>query len=513
MTRLQFILKSFLHYFRANLLVALGVAISAMVLTGSLIIGDSVRYSLKQATFYRLGNTTHLVSVRERYFRQEMADEMEADNPEIKATPVLLLEGMAVADGGQFRANKIQVIGVDSDFSEISGTESYTSLEANNIAISTNLAERLHVVEGDNILVRIKKASLIPMNAPFVSAEETSISLRATISKIVSKEELGRFNLKNSQTAPYNVFISIDRLNDLMDFEGKANQILVVSDLDNASVLQSVNNSLKPEDAGLQLNKIEQGKKIEISTERVFLDNKVAETLQQLPGAEPLLTYFVNEIFKDSEPSKGIPYSFVSSVGAGLNNNEIILNRWAADDLQAKPGDSIRLKYFEIGPLRQLAEKESQFVVKEIVPMSSPLCDPDRVPHLPGLSDAGHCREWEAGVPIDLDAIRDKDEEYWNDFKGTPKAFVSMEDALEMWSNRFGNYTAIRYPVYEFDQQKYNQAFETDITPADLGMLVNLFVRKVLTQHKTVPISVGCLSGLAFSFWWQPLFLHHCCSG
>ena len=68
MTKFQYIIKSFLYYFKANLLVAIGVAISTMVLTGSLVIGDSVRHSLTQATFYRLGETTHLVAVKERYF-------------------------------------------------------------------------------------------------------------------------------------------------------------------------------------------------------------------------------------------------------------------------------------------------------------------------------------------------------------------------------------------------------------------------------------------------------------
>src|SRR5690606_17261403 len=110
MTKLNYILKSFFHYLKANLLVALGVAISTMVLTGSLIIGDSVRHSLEQTTFFRLGETTHLVAVTERYFRQEMAAEMEAKNPEIQAAPVLLLEGVAVAAGGQNRVNRVQVV-------------------------------------------------------------------------------------------------------------------------------------------------------------------------------------------------------------------------------------------------------------------------------------------------------------------------------------------------------------------------------------------------------------------
>lgn len=503
MTRLQFIFKSFLHYFKANLLVAMGVAVSTVVLTGSLIIGDSVRHSLTQAAFYRLGETTHLVSVRERYFRQEMAAEMEAKNPQIKTAPILLLEGMAVADGGQQRVNKVQVVGVDKEFGKISDSDVYGQLQQNDIEISMNLAQQLDVKEGDQILVRIKKASLIPLNAPFISAEETSVSLRASIKKVVSKEELGRFNLKNSQTAPYNVFLSIDRLNQLMDFQGKANQILVVSQLTSDEVRQTVKECLTPEDAGLQLKKVERTGEMEVSSERVFMEAKVAQTLRKLPGAEPMLTYFVNEISDESisinhKQSPSIPYSFVSTIDSGITPNEIILNSWAADDLKASVGDSIRLKYFEIGPLRQLVVKEANFVLKETVPMSSPLCDPDRVPNLPGLSDAGHCREWEAGVPINLDAIRDKDEKYWDDYKGTPKAFISLGAALKIWSNRFGNYTAFRYPETSFDTTQYNSIFAENITPADLGMLVEPIREQGVEAAQNGTDFSGLFIGLSF---------------
>lgn len=508
MTRFQLILKSFIHYFKSNLLVALGVLISTMVLTGSLVIGDSVRYSLTQATFYRLGKTTHLVSVTERYFRQEIAAEIEQDNQQIQATPLLLLEGMVVSGGGQQRANKVQVVGVDKDFDEISGDPLYAELVDNEIAISKNLAERLQVAEGDNILVRIKKASLIPMNAPFVSDEETSVSLRASIKRVLTKEELGRFSLKNSQTAPYNIFVSIDRLNRLMDFKGKANKIMVVSDLGNTEILHSVKNCLTPADAGLQLKTVEKTGEKEVSTERVFMEEKVAKTLQQLPGAEPVLTYFVNEISEKAsshEPqvtslnqSPSIPYSFVSTIVYGLGANDIVLNKWAADDLDASVGDSVRLKYFEIGPLRQLVEKTSTFMVQHVIPMDSELCDPERVPHLPGLSDAGHCREWEAGVPINLDAIRDKDEQYWNNYKGTPKAFVAVDKALEMWSNRFGSYTAFRYPAATFNEAAYNAAFAKNITPADLGMMVEPVRQQGVHAAQNGTDFSGLFIGLSF---------------
>jgi putative ABC transport system permease protein len=523
---MNFTIKTFNHYFKQNLLVALGVMVSTAVLTGALIIGDSVRYSLKQSTFSRLGETTHLVSVTERYFRQEMASEIEINNPEIKATSVLLLEGVAVADGGVNRVNKVQVIGVDADFQEISNTPLFSELQDNEIAISQNLAERLQIKEGDNLLVRIKKASLIPMNAPFVSAEETSVSLQATINKVVQKEELGRFNLKNSQTAPYNIFISIERLNKLMEFEGKANQILISTNLETEKVAETVKNCLTPADAGLQLKKIETTNETEISTERVFLEEKISSTLNKLPDAELILTYFVNEIGKtevgsqksevntqqpatnlnqspsistNHNSSSSIPYSFVSSIGDQfLANNEIILNRWAADDLKAKPGDKINLKYLEIGPLRQLIDKETGFIVKEVIPMDSKWSDATRALHLPGLSDAGHCREWEVGVPIDLDDIREKDEKYWDDYKGTPKAFVSKSAALKMWSNRFGNYTAVRFPTETFNNDKYNQLFSQEIEPADLGMSISPIREQGVQAAQNGTDFSGLFIGLSF---------------
>jgi putative ABC transport system permease protein len=519
MTKLNYILKSFFHYLKANLLVALGVAISTMVLTGSLIIGDSVRHSLEQTTFYRLGETTHLVAVTERYFRQEMAAELEADKPEIQAAPILLLEGVAVADGGQRRVNRVQVVGVDGNFEKIAQSEIYSELADNEIVVSRNLAERLEVGEGDNILVRVKKASLIPMNAPFVSDEETSVSFRATIKKVVDKkEEMGRFSLKTSQSAPYNLFLSLARLNRLMEFEGKANQILVSTNLGAEEVRKSVENCLTPADAGLKMKHIAATGELEISTERVFMEPKVAQTLEQLPGAKPMITYFVNGIGKEVGSSKSednhnqsppistnqnqslsIPYSFVSSLGSGqLADNEIILTQWAADDLNANPGDTIKLNYLEIGPLRQLIDKENEFILKEIVPMNNEWADSTHMPWLPGLSDAGHCREWDAGVPIDLDAIRDKDEDYWTEWGGAPKAYVSLNKALEMWENRFGVYTAVRYPAETFKEENYRQVFAENIRPSDLGMAVESIREQGLAAAKNGTDFSGLFLGLSF---------------
>jgi putative ABC transport system permease protein len=116
---------------------------------------------------------------------------------------------------------------------------------------------------------------------------------------------LGRFNLKNSQTAPYNIFVSIERLNKLMEFEGKANQILISTNVETEKVAETVKKCLTPTDAGLQLKKIEATNETEISTERVFLEEKISSTLNKLPDAELILTYFVNAIEKKGEGEDG----------------------------------------------------------------------------------------------------------------------------------------------------------------------------------------------------------------
>ena len=48
----------------------------------------------------------------------------------------------------------------------------------------------------------------------------------------------------------------------------------------------------------------------------------------------------------------------------------------------------------------------------------------DWTPRFPGLSDAESCGEWDTGIPITHE-IRPRDEQYWDEYRGSPKAFVS----------------------------------------------------------------------------------------
>jgi len=104
-------------------------------------------------------------------------------------------------------------------------------------------------------------------------------------------------------------------------------------------------------------------------------------------------------------------------LGEYISTDEIIINSWLAEDLNLDTGDTLELRYFVIGPLRTLDEKSDSFIVKKIIPTNYNYADQALMPDFPGLSDAGNCSEWDAGIPIDLKKIRNKDEQYWTDLK------------------------------------------------------------------------------------------------
>jgi putative ABC transport system permease protein len=452
------------------MLVVSGIALSTAILTGALFIGDSMRYSLKQIVNARLGNITSVIDSRDRFFNTSLAETL-SEKTGIQIAPVLITSGSAIADGGQSRVNNVQFVGTDPGFKSVSGTDIFSELNDNEVIVNENLAYNLKLNAGDMVLCRLAKASLMPLNTPFVSDAETTVSFRATIKSIVSSGQMGGFNLRNSQTTPYTIFLSLDRINKLMEFENKANHLLICGNIQTDSLSAALDESMQPEDIGLHYLENEGSKQCEISSDRIFLDSIVAKIFSDIPGRRAILTYFVNSI---DFGNKSVPYSFVSSWDdLPVSDHEILINDWAAGDLGVRPGDSVQVSYFEIGPLRQLVEKKLSLKVKQIVPLSGEYGDPSLMPNIPGLSDAGHCRDWETGVPIKLNKIRQKDEDYWNRFKGTPKAFISGSLARKIWSNRYGSYTALRFPEDRMTVEKFRVSFSQHCKATDFGFTVS----------------------------------------
>lgn len=464
---IRLIYRSLTYFWKPQLAVIVGVAICSMVITGTLIVGDSIRSSLEVTTQLRLGHTEYLFSSTDRYFRTELANEINSEL-KIDIAPILQLNGIASSQGGKLKLNNVQVIGIDNQFQAF--TPGNTSLQTpadKEVYISENLAQRLQLKVDDPMLLRIDKASQIPKNAPFVTDQENQISIRLKVAKILTPQDLGRFNLKTSQTAPFNAFISLSFLNGEMELSGKANKLLFHSK--NSTGTDEINTTIQKywrlEDMALELKSVLDSSFYEINSKRVFIDSTITSAIKSLsPNAESILTYMINSFELEG---KGTPYSFMAA--GPFSEEGVTINTWMAKDLNAQLGDSIKVSYYVIGPLRQLDEKSSWFTISNIVDMDGIFADQALMPDLPGMSDAGNCRDWEAGVPIELDKIRDKDEDYWNKYRGTPKAFINYNQGKALWHNRFGIATAIRIPVSSIQLDSFEAKLAQTITPASQG--------------------------------------------
>ncbi len=469
----KLITRSFFHYLRANIMAAGGLAVATAVITGAFIIGDSLRHSLERAVIMRLGNITHSVTAGERLFTMETGKRFEEEGG-MPVSVGLVAEGMAVAVGGTERINNIQVLGIDGNFGSLLGKDSvYSGIEQGEVIISENMARRLQLEKGDFFMLRMKRAGVIPMNTPLVSDADQSVARRVKVAAIAGNEDYGRFNLRVSQTAPFNVFAGIEWLNMVMGLEGMGNIIFISDPGAQEQELSSyLKNSWDIEDANLTLKNLPGTSRLEIGSERVFIDEHISSQLGTIfPGSMQFITYFVNSLEKGD---RSTPYSFVTAGNRySLERGEVVISRWLADDLSAGTGDTLVMRYWETGTRRELTEKETKLVVRGIEEMRDVISDSILMPHLPGLSDAGNCRDWDAGVPVVLDRIRDKDEKYWDDYKGTPKAYIALELGEQLWTNRFGNLTSVWLPEEMVDETVVREKIRSSINPLQLGFQVN----------------------------------------
>jgi putative ABC transport system permease protein len=491
--------RSLVFYLRSHLGTIAGAAIATAVLTGALLVGDSVRESLRQMALSRLGKIDFAMASGDRVFRAALADDLQKKIGSGQVAPALQVPGTVSNPDGNRRANHVQVTGVDGRFWQLANTKVPFTIGNNAVFVNARLAQQLNVGPGQTILLRVPRITHLSRDAPLAPEENAAVALRLQVDRVLSDDEFGRFGLQASQVAPFNAFVPLPLLQSEVKATNQANLILVHAEKRSEELQSALASAFQLEDAQLQLLSLEPRiPEVELRSPRVFLDKPISEAAVKAgTNARPVLTYFVNEL---RHANRATPYSMVtggaSLVPPEMKDDEIIINQWLADDLAVKPGDHLVIRYFVMGFMRDLIEKTNTFRVHQIVPMQLPYVDPSLMPDFPGMSDAKNCRDWDTGFPINTDAIRDKDEEYWHKYRGSPKAFVTLRAAQQLWSNRFGNLTAVRYPIGNLQssqgevkntatpgrEAKYEQkrpilAF---LKPADIGFVFQSVRRQAL---------------------------------
>ena len=483
MTSLELIIRSVRYYWRTHLGVVAAAAVTAAVLVGALLVGDSVRHTLASQARLRLGRTRLTVASADGFFTAALADSL-ASSLKAPTAPVLQLRGLAAGDGT--RANGVQVLGVDERFWRL-GPRGEVLDPGDGVILNRRLARQLDAKIGDMVLLRLEKPSLLPRDAPLAPVADSTVAFRLNVSAIASGEQFGRFGLQADQIAPYTAFVPLRWLQDKAERPGRANLLLIDGDVTAAAAKKALAEVWRLADAELAV--VPAGKKgrLELRSTRVFLNADVVRAGAAEQGAVGVLSYFVNEL---ASGDKAAPYSMVAAVGplgdgpspasgplaevmpAGMGDDEILLSDWLADDLSATVGDTVKLTYFVLGPMRRLDEKSRSFKVRAVLATDSPTIDPTLMPDFPGLSEAETCADWEPGIPIDLGRVRDKDNEYWKEHGGAPKAFVTLRAGRQMWANRFGDLTAIRWPLPKADAAAVAGRIRGRLGPESAGLAV-----------------------------------------
>lgn len=529
--------RSLTHRWRVNLAILLGAIVGTAVLTGALLVGDSVKYSLRRLTLERLGRIDSLLFA-EHFFSPEIAQKRDVDangmNGVSSVQPLILLPQTTVETQGteRQRAGNVALLGAWSEFWKLSSDASFPSPpqpEGREIVINQSLAEDLQAEVGTRLIVRLPDASRVPSESPLGEKVDRVSSLaELEVIAIVPSSGLGRFSLRPSQASPRVAWVDPLAIQERLDQPGRVNALIVATNEANRALgdapLEALQSRLQLDldDAGLTLKSVSltyQAQANEESKEVFRYFSLSTDTMMFAPAAERAIdaalagvthqsvtTYLANAIrlTQDGDERPPISYSTVTALDAEspitplvdtdgnpigpLGDDEIVLNSWAAEDRSAKLGDRVEVSYFAPETTHgETDERTVELTLKAIVPITTPdtpyesgepagfrtaptrANDPDLTPAVPGITDQESIGDWDPPFPFDYDRIRDpEDEDYWDFYRTTPKAFVNRTTGEKLWGSRFGKTTSYRIESDSTEESEL-RARISDAIQADLG--------------------------------------------
>ena len=474
------IFKNLLYYKKSVWALMAGFALTCAIMVGALNIGHSVDVSLKKVTQSRLRGIAYALDTGSQTISGSLAQQMENTLMARMAPALSRMCSVSHPERGGY-ANRIHLYGVDTRFWDLGDTQNPLGIEPDHVAVNTVLAQRMGLQVGDALVLRLESLKSLPQDAILSKSEDHLTAVRVQVIRILDESEFGLFNLENSQVPPANIFISLEKLQEELEIEGQVNLILaglkkdtvVSSDLSSDKFPERADRILQElwglEDMGLTWFSSEEKGSIDIKTPRIFFQESLELALrEQFPEAEFILSYLVNSIQSEE---KETPYSIVSAVEGSkrgsIEQDQILLSNWCAEDLSTEIGGEVTLSYYVIDQSQGLQTQSHRFQIGGYYEIEGTV-DAGFMPEYPGLAEASSCSEWESGMPMDMDRIRKKDEEFWEKYRGTPKALISYETARLIWDSKFGHLTSVRIPYSPKNLQFVESELAASVLPSSL---------------------------------------------
>ena len=274
-------------------------------------------------------------------------------------------------------------------------------------------------------------------------------------------DSLGEFSLEAQQGEVAAVFVPLARLQQDLEIPGRVNTLLVSIGLsppaDAAAALRTlVRREAQLDDLGFLVETVDSPDVLVVGSggrpprrcaceggnERTRRDRDAGERRcsRIWPTASGLAS--AKSRTPSSPRSTSEPFSRLSSPSHPSPKGSIVLNDWAATELQARAGDAVTLEYYAWEEPGRLVTKSTTLTVSGVVPIDRG--DRKMAPTYPGITDSPTLDDWDPPFPVDLRRIRRVDEAYWEKYRTTPKAFVPLEIGQRLWQTRYGSMTSIR---------------------------------------------------------------------
>lgn len=172
LTRRQLLWRTASFYRLSFLLVTLGVAAATAVIVGALVVGDSVRGSLRSMAIDRLGRI-ELALLSPRFVSPELAGRLSSlsDYPRDWDPPlpaILFPNGSAESGAGQTLrvAGSILVLATGPEFWELGQVQPARLPQPGQVVLNQPLAEQLGVQVGDRVTLRLPAELAVPADSP-----------------------------------------------------------------------------------------------------------------------------------------------------------------------------------------------------------------------------------------------------------------------------------------------------------------------------------------------------------
>ncbi len=464
-----------LHYhWRGNVAVLLGVAVGSAVLTGALLVGDSLRGSLRAKA------ERQLAGVEAAAFFPRPVRAAVAPGPPGTTAPALVLPGSVQTDGDGY-LGRVSVYGIDRRFGPLAfaGVDWDAKHKHGTapVVLSHRVADRLGANVGDRVTIGVQRFSDLPRSSSLAKrgADDVAAADGYVVAAVLPPDApAGDFSLSPTPAAPLNVFVPIAALSDqARDKTDKSTTPLATAVFGwgaGADVLTAgLREKLTPADYGVRLRVTRKERYVSVESDQLVLPAAQVDAVRTAAAdanvrAEPTVVYVADTL---AGGGKELPYPVVAGLNpaaaaplgpflpkgvAELKDDEVVLPEWADNPFRGlAPGTPLTLTYFHPDIEGEGKVLTARLTFRGFIPLAGAANDRDLTPVIRGVTDErADLFKWDRPPMLPQKQIERRVPDnsprsrFWTQYKATPMAYVNLATAERLFAGRFGTVTSVR---------------------------------------------------------------------